>query len=152
MIVSNPNDGFVATVRVFHEDEEVEVVKIPPLQLVTLNLPDLGLSGSSTGKFAYSIQSNSPIVAYQFNPLDNVNVFSNDASLLLPMNALGTDYRVMTRAHSQQDHSGYLALWPPLPGKRKYWWSPQRMWPKGREHRVFPPVGVRNSCWMRARF
>lgn len=119
VIVSNPHDGFVATVRVFHQGEELEVVKIPPLQLVTLQLPDLGLSGSSTGKFAYSIQSNSPIVAYQFNPLDNVNVFSNDASLLLPQNALGTDYRIMTRAHSQKDHSGYLTVVASAPGKTK---------------------------------
>ena len=29
-----------------------------------------------------------PIVAYQFNPLENVNVFSNDASLLKPVEAL----------------------------------------------------------------
>ena len=58
--------------------------KVPPLQLVTFPLPDLELSGSSTGKFAYRIESNSPITAYQFNPLDNVDVFSNDASCCFP--------------------------------------------------------------------
>ena len=110
IIVSNPSEEFVATIRVFHKEEELEVLKIPPRQLVTVKLPDLGLKGSSTGKYAYSIQANSPIVAFQFNPLDNENVFSNDASLLLPENVLGSEYRVMTRAQSQKNHAGYVAV------------------------------------------
>jgi hypothetical protein len=44
---------------------------------------------------AFHIVSTAPIVAYQFNPLENVAVFSNDASLLLPQSALGEDYLVM---------------------------------------------------------
>ena len=119
VIVSNPSDSFVATVRVSHKGEELEVIKVPPLQLSTLHLPDLGLSGSSLGTYAYEIHANSPIVAFQFNPLDNVNVFSNDASLLLPKNALGTDYRVMTRAQSQEGHAGYFTIVASSEGKTK---------------------------------
>ena len=37
------------------------------------------------------IHSSFPVVAYQFNPLENVNVFSNDASLLKPSEALSPD-------------------------------------------------------------
>src|SRR5207244_10445478 len=37
---------------------------------------------------AYRVKSSFPVVAYQFNPLENVNVFSNDASLLKPVEAL----------------------------------------------------------------
>ena len=80
MGVSNPNDGFVATVRVFHQEEELEVVKIR-LSIGHTASSRPGPFGVQHRKIAYSIQSNSPIVAYQFNPLDNVNVFSNDASL-----------------------------------------------------------------------
>ncbi len=44
---------------------------------------------------AYRISSQLPIIAYQFNPLDNVGVFSNDASLLLPTSAIGRRYTVV---------------------------------------------------------
>lgn len=53
---------------------------------------------------AYRVRSSLPIVAYQFNPLDNVGVFSNDASLLLPTSGIGVRYTVVgwpqTIAHS----------------------------------------------------
>jgi len=44
---------------------------------------------------AYRIISNVPIIAYQFNPLDNVDVFSNDASILIPTTACGREYVVL---------------------------------------------------------
>jgi hypothetical protein len=42
---------------------------------------------------AFRINSDAPIVAYQFNTLDQQ--FSNDASLLLPTHALGTDHTIV---------------------------------------------------------
>jgi hypothetical protein len=44
---------------------------------------------------AYRVTSTIPVIAYQFNPLDNVGVFSNDASLLLPTSAIGRTYTVV---------------------------------------------------------
>ncbi len=44
---------------------------------------------------AYRIVSTAPIVVYQFNPLENVDVFSNDASILLPVTAASTEYVVL---------------------------------------------------------
>ncbi|MCC6873354.1 MAG: IgGFc-binding protein [Sandaracinaceae bacterium] len=43
---------------------------------------------------AYRVTSVLPIVAYQFNPLANFGVFSNDASLLIPSSAYGPRYTV----------------------------------------------------------
>lgn len=44
---------------------------------------------------AYRVRSTRPIVAYQFNPLANVDVFSNDASILFPRAATGREYHVV---------------------------------------------------------
>jgi hypothetical protein len=52
-------------------------------------IADQSVAQTGTQKKAYKVTSTLPIVAYQFNPLENVNVFSNDASQLLPVSALG---------------------------------------------------------------
>lgn len=51
-------------------------------------------SGTALTRHAYRVRSTMPVVAYQFNPLENVNVFSNDASQLLPTSGDGTQYIV----------------------------------------------------------
>ena len=54
---------------------------------------------------AYRVTSVLPIIAYQFNPLDNVGVFSNDASLLLPTSAIGPRYTVVAWPQTIADSS-----------------------------------------------
>ncbi len=74
--------------------------------LYTFDLPSRQVDGASDPRLndgpgtwlssqAYHITSTAPIVAYQFNPLSNVQVFSNDASLLLPSTALDGEYMVL---------------------------------------------------------
>lgn len=54
-------------------------------------------SQGNTYGFAYRIESDRPVTAYQYNPLDNSNpVYSNDASLLFPTHVLDTDYTAIT--------------------------------------------------------
>ncbi|MFT3693436.1 MAG: IgGFc-binding protein [Kofleriaceae bacterium] len=81
-------------------------------------IPDLSMDGSEQIKNAYQITSNLPIVAYQFNPLDNVNVFSNDASLLIPRTSFDVDYYALSwptldrrsGTPSAQNYNGYIAI------------------------------------------
>ncbi len=82
-------------------------VIVNPDDLETLILDPAEVDGSPEGTFdtgthtalttrAYRVVSTAPIVVYQFNPYDNrVNVFSNDASLLIPVTALGDRYTVL---------------------------------------------------------
>ena len=83
---------------------------LPPKGLQILDLPDRHPGGTKKALLAYRIASNAPITAYQFNPLDNVGVFSNDATVLLPVNAVGKKYYIMTREQSFDDLKGYLTV------------------------------------------
>ncbi|MCD6498482.1 MAG: IgGFc-binding protein [Deltaproteobacteria bacterium] len=50
-------------------------------------------SGTFVSSHAYRIESNGPVIAYQFNPI--IQKFSNDASILIPTQALGKNHIVM---------------------------------------------------------
>jgi hypothetical protein len=76
---------------------------LPPGSLEVFYLGSREVDGSAPGTFdsgagtaltrnAFRVKSTFPIVAYQFNPLENVGVFSNDASQLLPTRALSGPY------------------------------------------------------------
>ncbi|MSP25861.1 MAG: hypothetical protein EXR75_12015 [Myxococcales bacterium] len=54
---------------------------------------DYASPGTCLSSNAYRITATAPIVVYQFNVFENA--YSNDASLLLPTNALGYVYRVI---------------------------------------------------------
>jgi len=119
VVISNPQPDLAANVTIEQDDglpgapSEVRPVAqatILPLNLETFRLGPREVDGSPDGEFntgtgtaltrhAYRIKSQVPIVAYQFNPLENVNVFSNDASLLKPVEALTYDIGTMSRAY-----------------------------------------------------
>jgi hypothetical protein len=125
VVVSNPQEDVSARVVIEQDDsnpgEENEPYSIasddiPPFSLRVFKLGPREVDGSPRGKYdagthtaltrhAYRITSDFPVVAYQFNPLENVNVFSNDASLLKPTEAV--------RPTSNGVTDLYLALgWP----------------------------------------
>lgn len=89
-------------------EEVVTTVTIPGNDMVRIDLPQREVDGtmgqngayhmgSGSGSFvsshAFRIVSTGPVVAYQFNPI--VQQFSNDASVLIPVQALGSDYYVI---------------------------------------------------------
>jgi hypothetical protein len=108
VVISNPDPDVTTEVVIEQDDSEpgdepqiVEVARarIPPFSLRVFKLGPREVDGSADGTFdtgthtaftrhAYRVQSSFPVVAYQFNPLENVNVFSNDASLLKPVEAV----------------------------------------------------------------
>ena len=71
------------------------------LQVYTLPVP-FDLDGSTHTNRSFEINSTTPVTVHQFNPLTGDNIFTNDASLLLPAHAGGTEYLVM---------SWYLRTW-----------------------------------------
>jgi hypothetical protein len=111
VVVSNAQPDVTAQVTIEQDDtapgdtNEPYVVAradIPPLSLRAFNLGPREVDGSAPGTFnsgthtaltraAFRVRSTFPVVAYQFNPLANVGVFSNDASLLKPREALEPD-------------------------------------------------------------
>lgn len=125
VVVSNPQPDVPVQVRIFQDDGapgdapapvEIGGAVIAPLNLQVFKLGPREVDGSPEGEFntgthtaltrhAFKIVSDFPVVAYQFNPLENVNVFSNDASLLKPREALTYDVGVMGTAY-------VVAGWP----------------------------------------
>lgn len=90
-----------ATVEIFAADEAVplqsDVVAPGALRVFAFG-NELGIAnqGNTEGR-AYRIESDQPVTAYQFNPLDNsTEVYSNDASLLFPTHVLDLDYTAIT--------------------------------------------------------
>ncbi|MEC8023648.1 MAG: IgGFc-binding protein, partial [Myxococcota bacterium] len=100
VLAYNPSRDNPLSLSVFRTPTSLEPEKsisIPPRTLHVLELEPRQIQGTVLDNLAWRIRGDHPFAAYQFNPLDNVNpIFSNDASLLLPVNALGRTYRAMT--------------------------------------------------------
>lgn len=110
VIASNTTDQ-PAKVSVSLPDGSVKEKTVAPGGLEKFLLPStFGLKGTGRTKSAYRITSSQPVTAYQFNPLSNAGVFSNDASVLLPLSGMGSDYFVVTRAQTTDDFRGYVVI------------------------------------------
>jgi len=114
--IANNND-YPVDVRVYKnaarvgdpvDEQQVTMVTVAAHDLEQVDLPQrevdgcMGqnggyVKGSGSGTFvsphAYHIKTNGPVVAYQFNPI--IQQFSNDASVLIPIQTLRTHYYVL---------------------------------------------------------
>ena len=84
---------------------------VPAGGSVTIELPKTAdtatddrhvVDGSSIGYRSFTLESDQPVFAYQFNPNYKGNA-SSDASLLLPERALDTTYRIVTVPHGVKE-------------------------------------------------
>ena len=111
IVVSNGQPDVPVHVQVFQDDTSpgepnapyvIADTIIAPYNLQVFDLGPREVDGSPPGQFnsgtgtaltrhAYKVVTDFPVSAYQFNPLDNVDVFSNDASLLKPADAVAPD-------------------------------------------------------------
>jgi IgGFc binding protein len=108
LVISNAQPDVPVHVVVYQDDSSpgepnaayaIAEAVIAPYNLQVFDLGPREVDGSPPGQFntgsntaltrhAYKVTTDFPVVAFQFNPLDNVNVFSNDASLLKPREAV----------------------------------------------------------------
>ena len=99
VVVSNVEAGFSSAVTVEARDAgvwyPVLTSTVAPLtsELFTLPRREIDDSGINEGG-AYRITTSVPVVAYQFNPIFGSGWYLTDASLLLPVEAWGTEYRI----------------------------------------------------------
>lgn len=101
VVVTNSGGGKTANVEVFAGAGEnpIDSGAVPPDTVRVFSLPSMSITPGATTDdgTAFRIQSDLPITAYQFQPLDNTNpVYSNDATLLFPTHVLGEDYTALT--------------------------------------------------------
>ena len=112
VIASNTSKTDNATVTVTLPDATTKEATLPPMSLHKFELPaKWGLNNTMKGKNAFRIAASRPIIVYQFNPLSNkVQVFSNDASVLLPAPSLGNEYYVMSYGQLGNSFKGYFTI------------------------------------------
>ena len=98
LVVSNTSEQSAdITIRKTDGGPPEASASVAPGQLHIFELPPYNVDGTFKGVGAWRVNATAPIVAYQFNPLENNLVYSNDASVLFPANAWGSEYMVMSR-------------------------------------------------------
>ncbi len=99
VVLSNPNE-VDATVN-FQAVEpgvsfDIPNPVVPAGDARSFTMPRVPMEQTGKSRAGLFIESTMPVTAHQFNPLNNENVYSNDASLLIPVSSLGTEYYAMS--------------------------------------------------------
>ncbi len=131
LVVSAPQDGNDATVTITDMSQEPPVsltpgeLQVPDMLVPKGSLevfmlpPNHDVAASSLSRRSFKVETDAPVTVHQFNPLNGENVFTNDASLLLPDNVGGLEYLVMSwpvRANGA-GFEGYFTLVATQPGE-----------------------------------
>jgi hypothetical protein len=87
------------------------------LPVASWGIPAANQDGTQVDVPAYHLTSDHPVSVVQHNPYQAASAFSADASLLLPANALGTSYRIVSRKQSLALFRTFLTVVATRPGK-----------------------------------
>lgn len=111
IVITNPNPTLEANIDIFvgYSDQKLLRdandqpfdLKIPPNEQRVYLIPT-GFDHSGTRQLqnkALRVSSSIPIIAHQFNPLNNVDVYSNDGTLLIPTNTIDNEYWGLSWPH-----------------------------------------------------
>lgn len=101
VVLANPGDAMGPATVTFTAIMTDIVLDIPdqvilPGDVAVVELPRMDIDGGGIFDRSVRIKSNRPIVAYQFNPLDFHAAYSDDSSLLIPAEMLGTEYLILS--------------------------------------------------------
>jgi hypothetical protein len=115
VVVSNVHQTEPATVSSYKGNgvgwDAPTTVQVPPMDLHVFNLPDYHVENSGLWpKASFKIESDIPIIAYQFNPLDGADSWMSDASLLFPVPALSRTYDVIGWEHTNPFYQSYFTV------------------------------------------
>jgi hypothetical protein len=84
--------------------DELQAADIPPMNLHQFDLPDYHMNSSGVmEKGTFKIESDVPIIAYQFAPVDGASSYLSDASMLIPVPSLSLTYDVVGWKQCQGD-------------------------------------------------
>lgn len=106
-----------ATITITQGDNSITTDTVSPSSVKIINLPWTpawnAMATALIPNQAYRLRTTQPVTVYQFNPLEykigSTNSYSNDASLLLPVNVWDKEYIVASRA-TIEDGSGFYAI------------------------------------------
>ena len=99
------------------DGEVVRTLTIATDSVETVLLDRQDVDDSALTSNTYRISSGTPVTVHQFNPMNNADVSSNDASLLLPSTSVGTEYIVIgwPSIVADADLRAYVAIINPNP-------------------------------------
>ena len=100
VVVSNTDSTNTANVVVQTRSggtwQTIQTAAVAPMSLHEFDLPDRHINYTGINQTgAYRVVADRPVIAYQFQPIDGVNSYTSDASLLLPTGVLDTYYYVV---------------------------------------------------------
>jgi len=117
IVVANPNDTEVTVTAYTTGDQQVTQFTVAPGQINHYVFPlSYLIPGPGISNLAFKFVSSRPVTMTQMNPFGNVLTYTNDATLLLPIGALGHKNMAMSWPTWKNNYSGFISIIAVEPG------------------------------------